>query len=248
MYRRLGFLILLLFLFCDCADNQGVDKKMSIAESLIDYRPDSSLVLLESIRSENLSSRRQRARYSLLYSKALDKNYIDIACDSIIRPARAYYGKQENKEAMMTWYYDGIVHKNAGEWLQAMFSLDQSRHLAEKIQDYHYLGLVHRSMAEVLYQGIDLEGAISSYAEAVVAFERAGEDVYADYSRLSLALSYNNALRYEEEKVILKELMQKDSLSAGLRSQVYRAYASCCLSSNGLLEYSLKEDVALSGR
>ena len=43
--------------------------------------------MLDSINTEELNTRRLRARYALLYSQALDKNYIDLATDSIIRPA-----------------------------------------------------------------------------------------------------------------------------------------------------------------
>lgn len=232
VYRHPFVIILFSFFLISCVGENRVERALSIAESLIDSQPDSSLRILESISPEDLSSKRDRARFSLLYSKALDKNYIDIASDSIILPAVAYYGNRENKNAMMTWYYDGIVHKNAGELLPAMIALDQSRHIAEKNEDYHYLGLILRTNAEILDKCFDMENSISSYCKAVAAFEKAGDHNYADYARLSLALANNNALRFEEEKKILQELMQKDSLDSNLLSHVYRAYASCFLSTD----------------
>lgn len=60
--------------------------------------PDSSLNILEKIRIERVRGRKNKAKYALLYSQALDKNYIDVESDSIIRVARDYYAHRGSNE------------------------------------------------------------------------------------------------------------------------------------------------------
>ena len=46
-------------------------------------------------------------------SEALDKNYIDIESDSLIRGAVDYYDTHNDRHsAMLAWYYEGLVLKN----------------------------------------------------------------------------------------------------------------------------------------
>ncbi|MBR5856619.1 MAG: hypothetical protein IKY70_05040, partial [Bacteroidales bacterium] len=73
--------------------------------------PDSSLFILQSISPEQLKTEREVALYSLLYSQAIDKNYIDITNDSIIAKAVCYYSNRtdENRKAQ-SWYYLGRVY------------------------------------------------------------------------------------------------------------------------------------------
>ena len=67
--------ILLLPVFTCCS--KRISKTMDVAESCMTDPSDSSLVLLESINDGEIRSKANRARYALLYSQALDKNYID---------------------------------------------------------------------------------------------------------------------------------------------------------------------------
>ena len=47
--------------------------------------------VLEGIDKSELTSKELEAKYALLLSQALDKNYIDLQSDSIIAPAVRYY-------------------------------------------------------------------------------------------------------------------------------------------------------------
>ena len=57
----------------------------------MDTYPDSALQLLKTIDSKHLVTKEGKARYALLYSQALDKNYIDVTEDSLINIAVEYY-------------------------------------------------------------------------------------------------------------------------------------------------------------
>lgn len=80
---------LLLSLACfiaSCSDRKA-QEAMDHAESLMETHPDSALALLSAIDRHSLSNERPHARYSLLMSMALDKNYIDTTTFDVLQPA-----------------------------------------------------------------------------------------------------------------------------------------------------------------
>ena len=72
------------------ADNETANLFKNV-ESYISDRPDSALVVLQSINNEALSSKKLKARHGLLLSMAFDKNFIDLTSDSLIAPVVEYY-------------------------------------------------------------------------------------------------------------------------------------------------------------
>ena len=90
--------------------------QMARAEMLMHSNPDSALSVLGEIEAGQLHNRHDIALYSLLYSQALDKNYIDLTSDSTIAPAVDYYTKRENhNRKAQSLYYLGRIHYNAKE-------------------------------------------------------------------------------------------------------------------------------------
>ncbi|MEG1586762.1 MAG: hypothetical protein RR346_07795 [Bacteroidales bacterium] len=71
--------------------HSGYNAILAHSEQLMIEAPDSALTLLQSLDYRSFKSRKIRAKYALLYSQALDKNYIDIDNDSLIRPAVRYF-------------------------------------------------------------------------------------------------------------------------------------------------------------
>ena len=61
------------------------------AERQLAVAPDSALMTMRSVRKYAVLIPKHRARYGVLYSAALDKNYIDVASDSLIRFSADYY-------------------------------------------------------------------------------------------------------------------------------------------------------------
>lgn len=95
-----------------CDRHDGATEKMDLAESLMKTRPDSALSVLDSIKTENLGEK-DEARYALLKSMALDKNYIDTTSFDVIQPAIDYFLKEgSDDEKLRTYYYQGRIYQN----------------------------------------------------------------------------------------------------------------------------------------
>ncbi|MDE5637666.1 MAG: hypothetical protein K2I43_06575, partial [Alistipes sp.] len=95
-------------LFCAClgaCTHHSVILQMERAEALMDFCPDSSLMILDSIPRNSLHSIASRAKFALLRSQALDKTYCDLQSDSLIAPAADYYEHfgtdRENARALL---------------------------------------------------------------------------------------------------------------------------------------------------
>lgn len=93
-FKKLIFLSVLILFITGCKPDSGTSSLLSCAEALMDVMPDSALVLLKNIDGKKINGRELKARYSLLYSAALDKNAIDISSDSVIQFAKAYYAEK----------------------------------------------------------------------------------------------------------------------------------------------------------
>ena len=80
-------LMLIIVLCCSVIVSCGHDDTetcLTSSELNMEDNPELSLKILKAINTLELTTERQQARYSLLYSIALDKNLIDITSDSII--------------------------------------------------------------------------------------------------------------------------------------------------------------------
>ena len=144
MRYRLLFLITLL---CFCACGTGIKNELDVIERQMAHSPDSALVQLEKISLGQLHSQGGKARYALLKSMALDKNYIDVTDDSLINVAVNYYSgsRRQPKYKMLAYYYKGIIQKNSGDYPAAIISFEKAGALALEQKNWRYLGLIYRN-------------------------------------------------------------------------------------------------------
>ena len=122
MFKKL-IIIISLILFCtSCSkSDKTIVSVLNTAESCMEQHPDSSLIILNSINLNEISTKANKARYALLKSIALDKNYIDVTDDSLTSIAVAYYGKHgDADERLKAYMYNGRVYENAKDYERAM--------------------------------------------------------------------------------------------------------------------------------
>ncbi len=96
--KKLCYFPLALLLLAGCVDSRESLDLLNEAERQMTDRPDSAKTTLESIVRRTVRTRKSRARFALLYSQALDKNFIDVDCDSLACIATAYYRSRGNPD------------------------------------------------------------------------------------------------------------------------------------------------------
>ena len=202
-----SFLVVLLFLLCSCGNSTS--HQLNKIEKEIDDYPDSALFHLEQISYKKLHSQRSRAKYALMKSIALDKNYIDVTDDSLINIAVKYYSysRRHNKYRMLGYYYKGLVQKNAANYPAAIISFEQAAGLAKEQKNLRYLGLIYRNTADVFSLSNNNIAATEYHQKALNAFTENNDSLYVQYAQYSLAVDLMNDGHYQESRRLLQRLM-----------------------------------------
>ncbi len=194
---------------CTCLS--GARYTLAQAEMVMQSDPGKSLEIIESIDGNELSGSHDRALYSLLYSQALDKNYIDLTTDSIITTAVAYYSEKNNHlRRAQAYYYLGRVQYNAREMEPAMESFLEAKESAVKSEDYLLSGQIYSILGKLHYEQLLLLEAHDLYKEAAVWFFKA-----AQAKRAANALSYAGKCSY---------MLGKDSAAIALLNDAIAIY------------------------
>ncbi len=178
--------------------------ELNQAEALMEEHPDSALAILNSVRPSSIASienEEERARFALLYSQALDKNYIDLASDSIISIAVDYYCKNNDnydRYAMMSYYYLARVQYNAENYAACVVSNLEAEKIAKTINDDFFLGLIYRSISDT-YNKVYCKLEDIKYAQlSFTHFKRSGNLRFAGYALTELGRAYNNNRQYDK--------------------------------------------------
>lgn len=112
--RTLYWLITAGLLF-GCGSNPLQDA-MERADALMESEPEDAMAVLDSMDVSQLHSNKDKARFALLKSMALDKNWIDKTDFYILQPAIDYYlEKGTPDEKLKTYYYQGRIFQNQGD-------------------------------------------------------------------------------------------------------------------------------------
>lgn len=203
------FIILILIgsTFITSCNRRTMNRRFDEIESTISDNPLLAYQELSDIPSEKLLSPSLRARYALLMSLAMDKSYIDVDDDSLIRIAVDYYQDGKNTpHKMLSLYSLGIVQRNAGKTQAAIISFMRAKEVACELSDYHYLGLINRNIGALYRECHDVDQELRCFRESVLAFEKEGAPRYAEYSRLEEARSLMAKGMYSRADSLLREV------------------------------------------
>ena len=123
--------LLLLSAACGPTPRQHTAAVLDDVESYINERPDSALAVLRGVDSTALATRALRARYSLLQTMALYKNYESIAAPGLLDDAIRYYDRHGNPdEKLKTLYYKGCILQEQKDLNAAAIAYSQAEEYA----------------------------------------------------------------------------------------------------------------------
>ena len=187
---------MIVVLLASCNRNTPILEQMNMAENLMNTKPDSALTLLKNIPVTNIKGKEITARYALLKSMALDKNYIDTTTFDVLQPAIDYYLKKGSPdEKLRTYYYQGDDDS-------AMQSFLNGRDLKQVVTDS--LLLAHTLVAQgTLYlKQYKINEFVQNNIEAARLYGAIGKGIFE-------IKSYTNAL---DGYVMLNNQSPADSL------------------------------------
>lgn len=208
--RQFAFiLIILLIVGCGNAENRRVEQIVSEASGLLHSRPDSVLQLFENIDPGKISRRSTRAKYALVYSAALDKNYVDVDRDSLIAIADRYYTNHPCSDSLRAVinYYRGRVCQNAGEFPRAIPHYLTARVKADKTGDRCLAALVCCRLGEIHSAQMNFGRMLDSYNEAYTLWSELGRERDRNGALLNIANAWSSLGDNEQAELLYSEAL-----------------------------------------
>lgn len=205
------FVIFHALVFCTFVScSKETEHKLQYAESVIQEHPDSALAALQSVSQKELRTARQKGLYSLLYAKALDKNYIDTTDLSIIEPAVEYFSRHKDGDRYAeALFYKGRIYQNDGDNQTAIMHFNEALDMVSP--DNHIL-------LDLLYTWIawshsSSKNHIDALKYSRIAYEESlitGIEENINSNLFTLAEAEHNCSNVEVADSLLTELMKRE--------------------------------------
>lgn len=182
--RTLVIVMVSVIILTACERHTHAWKQMDIAEKQMNAKPDSALAVLNDIPTSDIKGKETSARYALLKSMALDKNYIDKTTFDILQPAIDYYLKHGSPDDQLrTYYYQGRIYQNQGNNDLAMQSFIRGKEFGQETSDTLALANLMVAQATIQYQIYKIDDFIENNLEAANLYRAIGR---TDYELLNL--------------------------------------------------------------
>ena len=182
-------------------------KEVSQVWDYVKERPDSALAVLNGMDASAFHGR-TLAEYRLLKAMALDKNYVNVASDSLAMPAYEFFRRYGPKEKeMMSLYYLGVAHYNVGDFSEAILMLEEVTDLAERQGNLSYVALSHNLKSYAFIRTYCYSEAVKSAELSVDAFRAILDTFHVQRTKVQLADAYHATKEFEKALDIYHDLI-----------------------------------------
>lgn len=192
-------LALTISLLSACSKSSQIDKIIDSAEAVIMEHPDSALEMLDKIERVELAEGKQRAKFSLLYAQAMEKNYIDSNSDSLTAVALEYYKDNgTDREKALAYYYHGAIKYNAALHNEAIDFFIRAKIYAEKTDDHYTRGLIYHVIGENYNIQYDRRTALEYHKLALNEYLQTGNKPNILSATRNIGMMYRIMGMYDE--------------------------------------------------
>ena len=193
--------------------HRAPDTRLIEAERLMEEHPDSALEILEAILADSLHNRADRAAYALLYTQALDKNYLDPTDDSLMTVALTYYEDCGDRARLtLCHYYQGIVRQYNRNYPQALVSFFRAKQMAEEDGDMFRAGMACRGISDIYMECFNAADELTFARKEYEYVRKSGRQPYLDYSLSDLGRAVYNNRNFDEAIKISEQLIDSANL------------------------------------
>ena len=219
---------------CNGARKSETYRLLEDVDSYIEARPDSALATLQGINKSELTSKELEAKYALLLSQALDKNYIDLQSDSVIAPAVRYYENHGTPdERLKMYYYSGRIKQNSGDNEGAMEMFVKGESYGDECTDKACLARLYKAKMAVNQDIFNYPQAIIDTRNAADCYLAIGDMTRYYNSINDLAVLYNQTGNLDKSSECLNLLKQNwDNLTLKHKSKYYAIAIDACQTSD----------------
>jgi len=195
-----------------------VPDKMKTAEQLLETAPDSALQILQHISPDRYKSGSNRAFYSLLLIKALDKNYLPLKPDSLLDFSLNYYQSHHHNDHLAECYlYKGRMYKNVLQYEKAMSFYLKALDVTKNSNNNVILARINYDLGEIQLTQGDYYLSREKYNLAYKYFTKVGLQNQAFFALINIGRSFHAAKEYKNAQNYFHKTLPyaKDSLQKG---------------------------------
>ena len=204
------YIITIILALClgSCGQHSKHWETLAQVESYIEESPDSVLNVLQGMDKGELSGMEEKAKYALLMSIALDKNWVDVTDETLINEAVDYYSNSDDIESLFkAYFYQGRIYVNAHDYPQAVLSYIKAEELLGSVNDNYTAGMLYRELGNIYLHQYDYEKSIKAYEKAYSYYSLAELELHKAHVIMHLGLAYWNNEDFEKaEEYITKAL------------------------------------------
>ena len=198
------FLLFAATLFCltSCSRHSEHWQTINDMDAIIEERPDSVLNVLQSIDTDELASKEERAKHAVLLSMALDKNVIDKTDFEVLQPAIDYY--EDNGSAtdkLRTYYYQGCIYQNMGNKTLAMESFVKAISEGCESNDMLTMARTYFAQGTIYFSLYEWDDYIETNKNAASYFKDA--EKYNSYANCLIRIINGYTLNDDAENALL---------------------------------------------
>ena len=185
-------ILLLLVLLAACRHAGRTFEVLDKAEEFIQtYKPDSAYTLLKEIPNPQQYPEKERARWCLLMTQAIDKTYRTHTSDSLIRFAVNYYEKTNDLSKLPTAFYTlDRVQRDLNDNEHAVNSFLKALDLAKGSDDYKLQYLAASQLGHVYAYSRFIDEALKAYQQALYFAEQDNDSISLSYANSYLGRVY----------------------------------------------------------
>ena len=210
MMNQWKYLLGLLLLFLLACSRAGKHEALfRQVESVMNKRPDSAMVLLESIQNPERLPERDWAYWALLTTQAKDKLYIRHTSDSVINRVVDYFDGfsffRYRHEKALAYYYKGRVNNDLGHLEEALKAYHKAYDNAKWTDDYKLTYLIESNVGKIYLRQDMYHLALSAYKNADKAVRQANDSTSMAYTSAYLGRVYGKQENWEQANVCYRQ-------------------------------------------
>lgn len=153
--------------FLTGCDKNPVRERLADIETFAESNPDSARRALEAIDPAFLNTRRLKAQHALMLSTALNRCKVKVPNDSLVNIAVDYYDRfGPAKEKFLSYYYQGRVYQDQGDYESAMQSYLNAESIHSKDVPPRHLTSLYLLKGEIYQHYYDYDKAVEAFRNA----------------------------------------------------------------------------------
>ena len=212
--KRIAFFALTLSLLVSCGTRREYKDALLRAETVMDERPDSALMILDSLgQYETEFSRHFRMQYLLHRMNAENKTSDKFTSDSLCQVLVHYFDRHGSvNERVLAHYLLGRAYTDMGDAPQAISSYQDAISAADTTAADFKFSTLHRvyaQMADVFHYQLLLTNEIEARKKATYYAFRANQPIWAIYNQAVSAGAYILLNKKDSAEIILKSALEQ---------------------------------------